>query len=627
MNRRERRAGKTSGTKPISRTDQPPLAAPTPAALYEAGLRHLRAGRNLDAQICCQQALAIDPEHADALQLMGLLSLQVRQYDHAVEWLSRAIRQAPKTEYLSTLGITLKQMGRLSDALNVFDKAVQLKPDDPELWKHMGGVLAALDRPADALLSFQRSLQLDPRHWEAAYQSGVLLQQSERFEEALVQLDLCCRLRPDHAPTLQMRARTLRGLKRYEACLADTRRAHALDPADPVTCNNIGDALLWLGRDDEGLPWFDKALALKPDFVEVLLNKGFALLGVHRFKEASETYRRLLAVDPGNAKAAWQLAHLKLLTGDFESGWAEREARWKIADFSLEYPRFSQPKWLGKESTEESIGESIAGKTILVHVDEGLGDTIQFARYLPLLAARGARVILVAQDVLCPLLSGVSGVSACIPFSARSYPPFDMHCPLMSLPLAFGTTLVTIPPANYLPPIPPERIQAWETRLGPRHRPRIGLVWSGNPKQGNDRNRSMPLKTLTPLLAVDATFVSLQKDPRPDDAALLGARLEIVDLTADLTDFVETAALISSLDLVITVCTSVAHLAGTLGRPTWVMLPYLPDWRWLLDRPDSPWYPSVRLFRQDEARDYAGVVNVVRTELRTMISAFEPLRH
>jgi hypothetical protein len=351
----------------------------------------------------------------------------------------------------------------------------------------------------------------------------------------------------------------------------------------------------------------------------VLLNKGFALFGVHRFKEASETYRRLLAVDPANAKAAWQLAHLKLLTGDYESGWAEREARWRSADFSPDYPKFSQARWLGKDSIE--------GKTILVHVDEGLGDTLQFARHLPLLAARGARVVLVAQDALCPLLAGVSGVSQCIPFSARSYPPFDMHCSLMSLPLAFGTTVDTIPTANYLPPLPIERIQTWETRLGPHDRLRVGLVWSGNPKQGNDRNRSMPLKTLMPLLDVDATFVSLQKDIRPDDKALLNERADIVDLTADLTDFVKTAALISCLDLVITVCTSVSHLAGTLGRPTWVMLPHLPDWRWLLDRADSPWYPSVRLFRQDEARDYAGVVNAVRAELVAMTFAFEPRHH
>ena len=543
---------------------------------------------------------------------MGLLLLQTQQYDHAVEWLSRAILQDPRTDYLSTLGIALKQMGRLDDALRVFDKAVQLKPDDAELWKQFGGVLVAVDRAADALVAFQRALQLNPSHWEAAYQSGILLHQLQRFDEALLQFNACDQLRPAHAPTLQMRARAFRALKRYQECLADNTRAHVLDPADPYTCNNMGDALLWLGRYEDGLQWFDKALALQPDFIEVLLNKGFALFHMHRFDEAAETYRRVTELDPGNAKAAWQLAHLALLSGNFAAGWAGREARWRAPDFSPEYPKFSLPKWLGREPVD--------GKTILVHVDEGIGDTLQFARYLPLIADRGARVVFIAQDALCPLLSGVRGVSECVPFSARTYPSFDMHCPIMSLPLAFGTTLETIPPANYLPPLPAERIAQWESRLGPHDRLGVGLVWSGNPKQGNDRNRSMPFAHLAPLLDLDATFVSLQKDPRPGDAALL-AKSNVVDLTADLTDFAETAALVSCLDVVITVCTGVAHLAATLGRPTWVMLPYLPDWRWLLDRDDSPWYPTVRLFRQDGARDFARVVESVRTELKTTISS------
>jgi hypothetical protein len=192
----------------------------------------------------------------------------------------------------------------------------------------------------------------------------------------------------------------------------------------------------------------------------------------------------------------------------------------------------------------------------------------------------------------------------------------------MSLPLAFGTTLATIPPASCLPPLPAARVQAWGKRLGAHDRLRVGLVWSGNPKQGNDRNRSMPLAMFAPLLDLDATFASLQKDVRPGDAAFLKTRHEIVDLTADVADFVDTAALVENLDLVVTVCTSVAHLAGTLGRPTWVVLPYVGDWRWLTGRSDSPWYPSVRLFRQDTTRDYAGVVARLRTELAAAVSAF-----
>ncbi|MGO9358562.1 MAG: tetratricopeptide repeat protein [Xanthobacteraceae bacterium] len=581
MNRRGRRAAAEG-----PRTGLNSQTASTPAALYDAGLQHMGAGRHLDAQICCQQALATDPGHPDSLHLMGLLSLHAGQYEHAMEWLARAIRQNPKTDYLASLGVTLKLGGRLEEALKVFDKTVQLKPDDAELWKHLGGVLVDLNRRADALLSYQQALKLDPRCWEAAYQIGVLLHRSERFEEALLHFNLCDELRPDHAPTLHLRALSLHGLKRYEESLADNRRAHALDPADPVACNNIGDLLSRLGRPEEGLQWFDKALALRPNDLEVLSNKRFTL------------------------------AHLQLSNGNFESGWAAREARWNAPGYSTEYPKFSQPKWLG--------GESIEGKTILIHVDEGFGDTIQFARYVPMVAARGARIMLVVQDALHPLLSGLPGVSDCIPFSAGSLPAFDMHCPVTSLPLAFGTRLETIPAATYLPPLAIDRVQSWEDRLGPRKRLRVGLVWSGNPKQANDRNRSMPLRMLTRLLDVEATFVSLQKDPRPDDKALLRDRTDIVDLTAHLTDFVETAALVSCLDLVITVCTSVAHLAGTLGCRTWILLPHVADWRWLLDRDDSPWYPTVRLFRQSETCDYASVVDRVRAELVALAAAFEP---
>ena len=262
------------------------------------------------------------------------------------------------------------------------------------------------------------------------------------------------------------------------------------------------------------------------------------------------------------------------------------------------------------------------GKTILVCADEGLGDTIQFARFVPDLASRGARVVLAVQDALVPLLSGASGVSECVADTKHPLPSFDLHCPVMSLPLACGARPDAIPSADYLPPLPGDRVEAWKRRLGPHDRLRVGLVWSGNPKQGDDRNRSMPLAALAPLLGLNATFVSLQKDPRPADKARLGEEARILDLTSELTDFVETAALVSCLDLVITVCTSVAHLAGTLGRPTWVMLPYVGDWRWQIDRDDSPWYPSMRLFRQDASRDYTLVVENVHAALARMISTF-----
>jgi hypothetical protein len=271
--------------------------------------------------------------------------------------------------------------------------------------------------------------------------------------------------------------------------------------------------------------------------------------------------------------------------------------------------------WLGNGVLE--------GKTILIGADEGFGDTIQFVRYVPMVAERGARVVLVVQDLLYPLLSGMPGVSQYLPISeTRTLPAFDIHCPMMSLPLAFGTSLDTIPSSTSYVPRPAEAlVQVWEDRLGPHDRLRVGLVWSGNPNHVNDHNRSLPLRELTPILDAAATFVSLQKDPRPADKTILLERTDIVDLTAYLTDFVETAALVSCLDLVITVDTSVAHLAGALGCPTWILLPHTPDYRWLLGRDDSPWYPTVRLFRQDQTRDYAQVLDRVRTELLALVAA------
>ena len=603
MNRRERRAARGS------QTNSKKSGGDTPAALYEAGLRHLRAEAYLDAQLCCQQALAADADHADTLHLMGLLSFQAKQYDHAVEWVTRALRQVPKVEYLVTLGTTLQNQGRLEQALEAFDKAVQLRPDAVMLWNNRGNVLLALERPADALQCFQQILTLDPHHWESINKIALLLHHLGRFEEALKYFDLCNQRRPDHALTLQLRGHSLRSLKRFEAALLDTQRSYELNPSDVETCNSMGDILAqWPDRQEEALQWFDRALELRPDFILALVNKAHVLRQLHRFEEAAAIYNRLKSLAPDNAEANMGFGHLQLLLGNFGPGWEGYEARRRIAWFSAAYPKFSQPIWTGAEAIE--------GKTIVVHVDEGLGDTIQFARYVPMLAARGARVILVVEGAVFTLLSGLPGVSQCLPFPADPLPAFDFHCPMSSLPLAFGTRLDTIPSeVPYLPLPAASRLQAWEERLGPHDRLRVGLVWSGNPKHRNDRNRSIPLRALFRILDADATFVSLQKDPRPDDQAALLERTGIIDLTTDLTDFAETAALIACLDLVITVDTSVAHLAAAFGRPTWILLPYLPDWRWLLDRDDSPWYPTVRLFRQTETHDYEPVLDRVRSEL------------
>jgi tetratricopeptide (TPR) repeat protein len=555
---------------------------------------------------------------AAALHDVGLRHMKAGQHDQAVECFTHAIQREPQTgykaDYLASLGEALQRQERYDEALQVFDKAVQLEPDDAALWTKLGGVLGELKRDDDAVLSFEHALTLDPRHWEAAYRCGMVLHSLGRFEESLAHFNICNDLQPDRAATLYMRALALRDLKQFPEALDDNMRAHALDPANAEICNNIGSVLHGLGRDEDALPWFDRALVRRPDFVVTLNSKALSLSELHRFDEAMATYRRVLALDPNNAIAEWNLGLLQMLTGDFAAGWKGREARWRA--LPMVFPDFPQPVWLGDGD--------ISGKTILIGADEGIGDAIQFARYLPMLAERGARVVLIMAEPVCSLLSRMPGVALCVPKSVKELPAFDIHCPMSSLPLAFGTRLDNIPTqVAYLPAPAADRIAAWESRLGHHDRLRVGLVWSGNPVHKNDRNRSLPFRMLTHLLDVDATFVSLQKELRPEDAAALRERTDIVDLTAELTDFSETAALVSCLDLIITVDTSVAHLAAASGRPTWILLPYTPDYRWLLDRDDSPWYPTVRLFRQEATRDYASVIDRMRTALLAQASAFK----
>jgi tetratricopeptide (TPR) repeat protein len=592
---------------------------PTPAALHELGLRHMQAGRHLDAQLCCVQALAADPHHVDSLHLMGLLFLHARQYDHAIEWTTHANRQDPRGQYLVSLGIALTRQGLHGEAFKAFDAAVSITPDDAETWLHHGGALAALQQPLAALTSYERALELNPRYADAAFRRGLLLRDLKRSEEALACFDLCERLLPDNGAVLEQRGLLLHDLKRFEEALDANLRAYPHNPASAELCNNTGAALLMLRRYEEALAWFDRALRLRPDSVTLLISKGYSLTKMLRLDEAMAAYVHAKTIDPDNADIAYLLSELQLMTGDFEAGWAGREARWRTRTRGA-YPNFSQPKWLGNQPIE--------GKTILVYTDEGLGDTIQFARYIPMLAARGARVILVADAPIVSLLTGLSGITHLLEKSdPLSVPPFDFHCPICSLPLAFRTRLETIPPDAYLPRPADARVQAWETRLqdrlGPRGKLRVGLAWSGRPEHTNDHHRSLQLRMLSGLLDLDAAFVSLQKDPRPDDRAQL-ATTGIVDLSAHFTDLAETAALMSCLDLVITVDTSIAHLAGALGRPTWILLPHTPDYRWLLGRDDSPWYTTARLFRQDPRRDYAPVIERVREALLALLSAGSP---
>ncbi|MGJ4951758.1 tetratricopeptide repeat protein [Bradyrhizobium sp. HKCCYLS20291] len=609
MSRRERHASQTT-TKPK------PVRSDDAALLFESALRDIANGRHADAEACCQLALAIDGGHAPTLNLLSILALQAGQYDAALQWVSRALRQDVQPQYFLTLATVLQVLGRSDEVIKVVDKASTLGLESPDLWMLRGNALVNLQQLTEAVSSFQRVLELNPQNWDAANQCGIVLQRLGRIDEALACLDLSDALRPNHVPTLLMRGALLTALKRLDEALLICRRANEIEPGNSDICVKTGIVLRTMCRDEEALKLFERALALQPGSRDALHNSAAVLTKLHRFDEAFEIYGRLKEFDPSDALAELGIAHLKLLSGDFDAGWRGREARWRVPHF---YPRFQQPMWDGQED--------VAGKTIVITADEGLGDTLQFVRYVPWVAALGARVILAVQESLMTLLSRTPGISQCIPVSeAAGLAAVDFHCPIMSLPFVFRTTVETIPaPVSYLPAPDPDRIRCWEDLLGAHDKMRVGLVWSGNPNHPDDHNRSIPLRMFSSLLAEEATFISLQKEPKAVDQATLQQVGHVLDLTSQLTDFADTAALISCLDLVITVDTSVAHLAGALGRPTWMLLSFTPDYRWLLEREDSVWYPTMRLFRQSGKRDWAEVVEQVRASLQQVITQREPL--
>jgi len=312
-------------------------------ALFEAGLLYMRAGQYFDAHVSCQQALVLDPNHAETMHLMGLLCLQSEQYEHAVEWIARALKQNPKPEYLYRLGTTLRQQGRFEEALMSLDKAVQLRPDKAELWIGLGRVLGDLKRPADALLSFQHAFKLNPRQWEAAQEAGAVLGMLGRSEEALGYFRMCYELQPDHPATLKSLTSCLLSLKKREEALTENQRAYERNPGNAASCDNIGVILELLGREEEALSWLDRALALRPDFVDAINDKALVLGKLHRFDESAATYRHAESLDPDNAATMLGLSHLYLLRGDFESGWVRHKTRLRMNAST----RFSQPMWLG----------------------------------------------------------------------------------------------------------------------------------------------------------------------------------------------------------------------------------------------------------------------------------------
>jgi tetratricopeptide (TPR) repeat protein len=487
--------------------------------------------------------------------------------------------------------------------LQSFDRLLALQPRSVDAWYNRGVALLALQRWPEALQGYDRAVALKPTHADAWVNRGMVLQKLHRQEEALASFNTALLLKPRHVEALNNRGIVLQELNRHVEALASFNQAIALRPENADALNNRGNTLDALDRPQEGLADIERALALRPDFAMAWNNRGVVLRNLNRLEDALRSTDRALALQPEYPDAHWNRSLVLLMQGDLRQGWPEYEWRLRVPALGYMSRPFVQPRWRG--------AEDLSGKTILVYAEQGLGDTLQFCRYASLLAERGARVVLEVQRPLRTLLAGLAGVEVLL-CPGDEPPAFDFHSPLLSLPLAFATDIDSIPaPRRYLA-ADPARLPGWKSQLDAQSRGattrRIGLVWAGNPALTQDRHRSVPLQSLLSLAASGLQFCSLQKELRPGDRELLDAHPEILHFGDQLHDFADTAALIENLDLVISVDTALAHLAGALGKPVWILQRFSPDFRWLLGREDSVWYPSARLFRQAQRGGWDRVI-------------------
>jgi tetratricopeptide (TPR) repeat protein len=519
-------------------------AATSGAELFSTAVKYHQAGQWAEAEAGYRRVLDAQPNHPDALHLLGIIAHQMRR-DHnlALELIDKALALKPSADAVNNRGNALQELKRYEEALASYDEAVSLKPDFAQAFNNR----------------------------------GVALQELRRLDEALSSYDKALALRPDYAEAY----------------------------------NKRGYALHDLNRLDEALASYDKALALKPDLAEAFNNQGVTLQQQNRIDEALASYREALRLGPNFAQAHSNLGYALLLAGRFEEGWKEHEWRWKTEHMSGDARDFPVPLWRG---------EAIGDRVILLYAEQGFGDTLQFCRYAPLIAA-GARTVLEVQAPLVRLLSRLPGLTAVVARGDR-LPPFDLHCPLLNLPRAFGTTLDTIPAATPYLAADPARAADWRRRLDGLGGLRVGLVWAGGARMkwqhlAVDRRRSIALDTLASLgEAPGVSFISLQKGGPAAQAANPLHGMALHDFTADLHDFDDTAALIDGLDLVISVDTAVAHLAGALGKPVWLLNRFDSCWRWLRNRDDSPWYPLLRQFRQPSPGDWNSVIRSTRDALQ-----------
>lgn len=600
-----------------------------------------RHGQLDQAEAIYKEILLSQPLHFQVLQLLGTIAAQRNNLGLAVELFSQAIKIKPDfAQAYNNLGVVLSDLNLYAQALDSHVLALKFKPDYVDAWYNQGNVLLKLRRYEEAVNSYEHALKLKPGHVEAINNIGIALSYSGQYQRALEKYDRILEIMPDHCDARFNRGNALLKLMRYQEAIVDYCKVLELNPNHVEAMNNIGIALYELGQYGQAVDRHNLALKIKQDHIDAWYNRGNALLKLRRYDDAIDSYKQVLKInsvhadsfnnigiglhalgrldkalqyynqaldiqsDHAGAQFNSSICYLQL--GNFIEGWKRYEWRWKNNNIKDKPRCYPQPLWLGNECLQ--------GKSILLYGEQGLGDFLQFCRYVKLIADQGGKVILEVRAPLFRLLTCLEGVSKLI-VEGDTLPVFDFHCPLMSLPLAFKTDLASIPKNVPYLFAEDERRLYWQERLHGRGL-KVGINWQGNPKAEIDEGRSFALNYFNRLAQIpDIRLISLQKNegteqlksmPEGMDVLVLGDNFDVGQ-----DAFCDSAAVIKNLDLVVTSDTAIAHLAGALGSPVWLLLKQVPDWRWMLYGEDSPWYPTMRIFRQKKRDDWEAIFDEV----------------
>jgi tetratricopeptide (TPR) repeat protein len=570
-------------------------------------LRH--SAGHADGVTLIRQAIALKPDFPQALSNLGEALRSQGQLDEAIACFRRALVMWPNfPAALGNLGLALTMAGQYEQAVQALRQAVKLEPNFADAWANLGSALAEIKERSEAIVCFRRAITLRPNSSDFYNNLGVLLRGEGLVEEAISSYRRAISIRPDGLEAYCNLADLLRVSHGQDEAIEVCRRGMALGPNYPEIHLSLANALQVAGRLDEAVAVYHRALVLKPDWPEPLSNLGLALPLLGRFDEAIECCRRAITLRGDYAEAHANLALILLLLGQWQEGWEQYEWRYR----STSFPNFARCA-----AGQHWDGSDLTGRTILLRAEQGLGDAIQFVRFVPQVIARGGRVLLEVPPELQRLLQGTNsgGATVILQDDRAELPAHDVVLPLMSLPAKLGKfDPDNIPKPTYITADPVLREQ-WRNRLASESRLKIGLVWAGNSFHRRDSSRSIPLSMLAPLAHENLCFYTLQFGPPAAQAASPPPGMTLINLTDQIRDFADTAAFIAELDGVVSVDTAAAHLAGAMGKPAWLLLPVIPDFRWLLDRPDTPWYPTMRLFRQTRDGDWQEPIARLAREL------------